>query len=649
MKYKLYCIALLFLSLVSISDKFTSIVEAAKNDIGVSEIPSMLSDARKGYGVFQFLLENRTERKQKIDIFLVDNDYDSKIDVKKQIELMERESKEEKIFYPNGFGRGEPRVEFRANGEEIASFRLKRGSSINSGYGSRDKQLLVDDKINKTDISKLFQDSGLDWSAKDKFSTFHFGGGTSEMDKDWFAYSQYDGLMYYALTFMNEMPATVQSAILDYVKAGGHLILLGNEEDIDKINLFDKTRVIKKGIGLSSGLLKRYSVGFGYVSFFDNKLFEKIKPTATKSSSSSSSSYGRWSNRYSSSNKTNTSTYTEVSVSTTTIDSSGKIYKPLDIIKEMDIISTSRFSKNFLTEKLDIARKYKNDDSNTNSSILLSFLVLFFAFLMGPVNFIVLKIYNKKIWFFFTVPIISFICCACVFAVYFFTEYNRLDIRRMSYTILDENNNYSVTFGGESISSGKSLNYELSFPLSSVVNSTEINNSYRYRSSSPNKSIVLDKFQNFTTGWIRPKNPLAYSITSIKHDRARLEITKNSNTPEVLNGLGADIGHVYVVSENGAISYGQNIRAGQRGTTSYIGPSAFKDNKTLNCFDLFNYRNDKDINNALKRYAREVLKPGEYIAYLKTNPYMKQNMDYRANLIELGCYIHGTSKKEDSK
>ena len=160
------------------------------------------------------------------------------------------------------------------------------------------------------------------------------------------------------------------------------------------------------------------------------------------------------------------------------------------------------------------------------------------------------------------------------------------------------------------------------------------------------KEIVLDKTQNFTKGWIRAKAPFGYSITSIKPDRSRLEvIDKSLDSCVVLNGLGADIEYICYCSsvDDKSILTGENIIAGKKGQLKI--PQSIKRNDAYSPVYAKKFlekdMTKKVLKDYIDTYALEKLKPGEYVAVLKTNPFMKQGFDWRGNIREYACIVHG--------
>ena len=591
-------------------------------DVNVEEFPSFISRNERGYDVYIYELENFTNRPQKVDIIVnVNNRYNStaNLEITKQVELVANEkNRKEKIFFPVRENNYSGEAKFYVNGKLIKSFNLDKKTR---SYGNR-SCILMDKSITANDSDKLFNDYGLDWSEKNNYNILYFESNLNMMDKDWISYYQYSALIFYDHTY-RAIPSAVQDGIMDYVKAGGNLIILG---EIFVPTDFWGGRVDSPKNYSSSGVRKIYSIGFGRVFLCDSNLFDKIKSTPKSSGSSSYGSYGRKSEKKE-----------EVK------ESSSGVYVPKDILREFSLQKKNRFSE------LKVEDCFDDEYKAMTSVALLTVLVFVFAIIIGPVNFGFLNHYEKRILIFVTVPLIALVCCSIIFVYFLIFEFGRLDIYRQSFVMLDENTNTSLTLGGEIIVSGKSMNNHLSFPLNSII--TTDRGGYRFRESSGGvKGIRLDKAQNFTYNWIRAKDPLYYSIISIKQDRSRVEISQTGSGLEILNGLGAEIGVIFYKDLDGRTVYkGTNIKAGGR---SSIGKSTESFRSYNSYIDLYNiFKNYKSSNNGLTSAESFIknLRAGEYIAYLKTDPFLKQDLDSKANIREMGCFVYGRSKKEAAK
>ena len=588
-------------------------------EILIEEFPSLVSRNEYGYDVYNYRLENLTSKRQTVEIIIsVDNSSYADIEVTKQVELVGNESRIEKVFFPVKYSSYRGKARFYLNGKIIDTISLDKGSS---SY-SRNKIILMDKGITGNDTDRLFKDSGLDWSDRN-YSVKYFESNLDMMDKDWIAYYQFAALMFKAQTF-KEMPSAVQSAIMDYVKAGGMLIIMGYWPRPDG---FWGGREQSLKYRSTSGVNGIYSVGLGKLAICDSDLFRDIKSTPANSSSTSSYGYGSRNKKEEKDKKT---VYTP------------GVFVPKDILRELNIKGSDRRNE-FKVEDC-----YNREYRAMTSVSLIIVLVFVFAILLGPVNFYFLNLYGKRILIFVTVPLISLVCCSVIFLYFLCFEYGRLDVFRQSFVLLDENSNTSIVWGGEVIISGKALNDSLVFPLNSII---DTNSGYLGSRNSGGlfKGIKLDKSQNFNRNWIRAKEPFRYTVLSVKQDRSRVEFYKNGDNIEILNGLGADIAIIYYRDEYGRIYQGSNIKAGIKASIDKLSGSINSSNGAFDLYNLLkNYTNQKDIMGAAKSFVK-YLRRDEYFVYLESDPFLKQDLDQKANIREMGCFVYGKPKKEAAK
>ncbi len=666
MKNKLKFILLLIFFFLTCFDCGPSKIEAAIDPtapIRVS-VSSFVADTRdRAYSVFIVKLSNKTNRKLNITILLRDESYKTSYLVEKQVVLMPASSgemnREERMIVPGTCN--SPKFTFKVEGKTYEDNRVENMISlkISGSYSYDGKYFLVDKNITNSD--NLFKDPGVQ---RNKPTTFVFSGSQEEMEKDWLAYSQFDALIFLSDTFETS-PELVQNAILDYVRLGGNLFLIGeikNESLIEKIggkqiasekssikSLFsifkpeprknDSSKVVDTV--KSHGYIKGIEFGLGSISCFEKSLFDlmmKSPPEEEKSGYYGYSSYSR------SSTKSETKTTKEEEEKKYAELNKGKIFNPKEVIAKFDEFSHTYNNRNY-KDCFTVERDYKYDYKIMKSPLAIMFFVLLFALLLGPINLFVLNKYKARIMVFVSVPVISIICCTMVFVYFLLFEYNRLELFRQSFTLLDNNSGVAITFGSELIVSGKTLNNELAFPLSSVIYAYDLTYRNVYGVT---KEIRLDKDQNFTYEWIKPKVPLAYYVKSKETAKFRLEVKESENEIEFINGLGSDIDEIYILSEDGKnLCKAFGIGAGKNGRASvYI--DNFSYNPSSKLLIKNNFRGLLKKEKPLDKYAKDCLKPGEYIAKLRTNPFMRQNFDSRASIKELGCYVHGTSKKGGS-
>ena len=584
------------------------IFAADNKDVLVEEFPSFVSRNENGYDVYNYRLENLTSKNQTVYIEVyIDNDSYSDLEISKQVELVGNESRTEKVFFPVRFSNYSGSIRFIVNGRVVESFKLSKK------YGGRDKPILLDKGITANDTDKLFKDTGLDWSERNNYSINYFESNLDMMDKDWIAYYQYAAVIFREQTF-KDMPSAVQEALMDYVKVGGTLIILGK---IQTLTDFWGGRSESIRSRSSSGVDNIYSVGLGRLIFCAKDLFENIKSTPQ-----SSSSYG-----YGSRSRTEKKSEEK--------EVTKGIYVPKDVLREFNL---QKYNRN---NDLKVEDCFGDEYKAMTSVGLLIILVFVFAILLGPVNFYFLNEYKKRILIFVSVPLIALVCCSVIFLYFLIFEFGRLDIFRQSFVMLDEESNTAAVLGGELIISGKALNSPLSFPINSIVQ-TSRRGFGRHESRSLVKRIKLDKTQNLTSNWIKAKEPFYYSFVTLKQDRSRVEVSSSGSEYEILNGLGADISVIYYRDSSGNVYKGKDVRAGNRAKIAKMSGIYRTKASSIDLFSIFkNYKKNAES----AEYFISHLRTGEYIALLKSDPFLKQDLDWRADVREMGCFVYGRTKQ----
>lgn len=613
---KLYLCFIVFAFLWGIAPVFSAYGEF----IEATPLPELDSNGVNGCAYCGATIQNKTNEKISVEIRLTHVTYknDSLLVCTKTVELAPHESKDEYLYSPFGYGdsRRSYELSFLVNGKPDEKLTFRTGNNRRDYRNS--KGILLDKTISKNDSEKIFYDFG-GYGAIHP-NTYYYENNIDLMPTNWVAYSQYELLMFYDHNY-NSMPDSVKNAILDYVRAGGNLAILG-EIDIPS-DARDITNTSSSGIEIECRLC------FGHMFFLKKNIFNEIKPYEKEKTNSYS--YGRSS---SSSKPKETKTNSTETVN----EKSGSLNKLFDgkaILESLMFSESSRFTGNDVRRFNILAEYTKKYKKNSTNSVLI-LLVLFFAVVLGPINFLVLHMKDKKILVFISTPIIALICCILVLGYDLVFESWQFDIYRRSITFLNQNDNSAITAGSEIYISGRNRSNTLEYPLNSVI--VPYSEYHDYQIPNIERVIKLDNLQKLTQNWIRAKKPLPLAVTSIKQSRARIEVKKTDNGIEILNGLGADIDTIYIASGNGKKIYTfTGIKAGAvaNSDSAKVSSISFGKGSYLYSDGLISYE-------TLKSNAFNKVKPGEYIAFLKKDPFMAQEIDSKASVHEMGCAVIGT-------
>ncbi len=545
-----------------------------------------------GYKFIRVLISNRSGRERQIRLSL-NADYSRDLEqISKTLVIPASESREEALFFPLGDFSSVGLV-IEVDGREIEEKLLKYLRSYKNYYAK--KQALVDAKIPRNDFEAVFGPSGM--AAGLNLELSQFDGSLAQLYSNWLAYTQFNLIIYFAES-LREMPEPVRAAIFDYVRAGGALMVLG-EPVLPK----DFVRIDNA----EASMFTTYEGGFGRVMAFREDFMQYAVAASEPE---------------------------------LTLPNGDKIPKPargkpgnLNGLEVSDIFSDRSFQD-------DSPLPFDEGEVETVSARWLMLIIYLFAFLIGPVNVFVLHRLGRRILVFVTVPVASFICCVFIYGYYVIFESSTLLGKRNALILLDERDNRAITLANYSIYSARSRAEGFRFDMQTEVFPVNRND---YRSNDSGKYIVLDEDQHLREGWIKPKIPRYMHLRSIQTRRERLALTAKNGALEVMNGLGADIEEVVLMTSGGRVFRSTGIRAGAAaGMDEVRGVSA-----SWSSLPEVGKRGWFNVFDHIKVSPYAYLKPGTYVARLNRSPFLRQAIDEEAEITESACLI-GILKEEPS-
>ena len=580
----------------------------------LSELKSQVSS---GYSSSRFLFENPSAKTINVKIQIQHSNYKNNLSLitEKNFKLGPKESREESIYCVNIYSGKNKNFIFKVteDGKPQKSFYIDKVKVGRGGYRFK-KSALIDDSISEKDINKLFYE--------DIYGAFYADKELKPLPADWVTFTQYEYIIYRQSTF-DSFPEEVQKALLDYVRAGGSLFIIGNlEKPYDARNFYF-------GKGDSDWLIYSCRIGFGSLVCCSD-FFERLVPPRKKEE-----------NSYSFSKKEEKEKEKEPEPEPI----------PANPIKSEDIIfdyfdgyePSNKFIDRCInnTDVLNKLREYI--DKNNHSRFLTIFVFISFV-LICPVNLLTLKRLKKQKLIFITTPIIGLMCGILLMGYYFWSIASVFNIYRQSVTFLNEKEGSAMTFGGEAFFTGRSINENMEFPLNSVIApylESDVyygQKKYGFREDIDAERVIeFGNTQKLTKNWLKPNKPLAFCVTSQRQTNVCVEINNVQGKLEIKNNLNADIESILIVSENGETQYHcGNIKAGE---VAYPSSSRFTCRKEpIGApieFTGFSF---------VKNNANLIIQPGEYIAFLKSDPFLAQKLDSEADIQELGCAVIGIYK-----
>ena len=618
-------------------------------DIEIEELPTLVSDCNSGSVNYRFKITNNTNKRVEALVRMVNYGklLPLPVKVEKKIELAESESREESMAYPCvGLGGSGVNVGVSVFVEGNCVYESDIKSLSRFRYG-KTFGILLDREISNLE-SRLIINRRLESITGYEAVTRYYESNLESMDTNWVAYSSYAVLIFYDHT-LDKMTPSAFEAIYDYVRAGGNLFVLGDgcsRLNLSSYKLFDLLRGFKRKNSL---ILKEKSVDFGKIYVFQKDLFKVLQNKRKAKYEDDDFGFGntKVSRNKSGLKQKESADENKGGFGKKSENGNQVFYDPYEITRIFRQISNDfKGSKRIGSYKENLATKnFRYDDILSEITSFFAVTIIIMTLLLGPVNFGILFHKNKKIWVYVTTPVIATCICICILTYYWFFIADTLWIYRNSITFLDEEKNSSVTYGALSIFSGKNRNGSLSFPLGTTL---EIDTNF-CNNQTIIPSIFLDNKLNLVENWVKTRIPLHLGVNSITRTRARIDIKEKSREEfEILNGLGADISEIYLCIKDRGIFFASNIDAGAIGTCKFKKNSAYNGvRKTVTHSNSRRGFDNKTQNE--KSFSVDMLKPGEYLAYLKKDPFLAQGFDKEAKITELGCLVIGKMGRGSAK
>jgi hypothetical protein len=254
-----------------------------------------------------------------------------------------------------------------------------------------------------------------------------------------------------------------------------------------------------------------------------------------------------------------------------------------------------------------------------------------FSIVIGPVNMMVLARKKRKLWLFWTVPLISFVTCFAVLSFMALTEGWQGRSRIEGFTVLDENSRRASTLGWTGFYTPLLPRGGLHFSPETEVSyqNGDDSSSYGYRSRrSSGSALTIDwtKDQHFASGWLTPRVPAHFVLRRSELRRERMTISKAADgSVEAVNGLGADLSEFWYRDEAGKLFRADQIAAGERATLKSVpSPAPYTTGQmTLRSVYAGDWSN---LPERLKGAGPAMLTPRTYFAVMESAPFVDDGM-----------------------
>jgi hypothetical protein len=195
-------------------------------------------------------------------------------------------------------------------------------------------------------------------------------------------------------------------------------------------------------------------------------------------------------------------------------------------------------------------------------------LITLFVLLIGPVNYWLLKRYQRLHLLVITVPLAAVMLTASLFAYALIADGLSTRVRARSFTLLDQRTGEAATWARLSYYSGLAPGRGLT-----IGNDTAIypiippwqGESWSGRNTELRvaRSLVWSGDEaRLTRGWLRSRTPIQYLTLRSRQSPARLQLTQRESQMRAQNDLGAVVRYVVAVDAAGKLFAVENLAIG---------------------------------------------------------------------------------------
>ena len=570
-----------------------------------------LADAKRshGYAAHQFELENLSGKKRKVTIqFPAGGQYKGSniTDLRRTVTLGPNSRKVVSLYQPP------LSIDSFSNSALIIVDGERR--RLDNAFGSH-----VDSRANLSIHQPAVVLASRSWNgkfaSKPKYEMNIAEGLITQWARHWLAYSGFDVVVMRANEW-NAAPTEVRMAIVQYVRAGGRLFILGSitlPPDTRKLNttqlaarqqsasaLLEKVNTISHS--KSSGMEDYPEDNMGHEEHEEHKQSGNWPVQNPSAASSSVYTLGWGLIRILAPTNNERRNNRSMLEAIENLGSNQQVRMPA----LASVMAGDRFSGSF-DDYFPIV-----EDSGVPVRLMIVILIGFVV-LAGPVNLVLLHKLKRRTWFLWTLPALSILTSAVVFATALLNEGFTPTVRRDVITILDQQTQQATTVGALGIYAPVApgnLEFSAHTEVTPLLSS-------RGQDSGSNRGINWTKGQLFTGKWIASRVPAHFAVRKSESRKERLSVTWESSTPTVVNSIGTDITYLCLADAQGNIFEANDLRAGQRTELQRVAGK-----QTVIDYLNTNFLLSTDKNTPESEYLKN-LTPSTYLARLDDSPFME--------------------------
>jgi hypothetical protein len=253
-------------------------------------------------------------------------------------------------------------------------------------------------------------------------------------------------------------------------------------------------------------------------------------------------------------------------------------------------------------------------------------LMLSFAVVIGPVNYVVLARRKKRIWLWWTAPAIAAVASLAVFGYAILAEGWQSSVRAEVMTILDENARRATTVGPTAFYAPLTPSDGLRFSYDTEVTPQLPSRGgyYAFASSGmsggASRTIDWTEDQHLAGGWVTARVPAHFVVRKSEQRRERLNVRREGSAITVVNGLGAEIKQLWWAEPDGRVYSAENLQAGAGASLKLT------DLRTRGEVAGLREAFRSEWWDRIKQYPQkplEILEAGCYLATLDSSPFLE--------------------------
>jgi hypothetical protein len=539
---------------------------SAYKDILIQPIAPVSAETEHGYVAYSFMITNRsTKKSHTVALSLPDDTYRSAGmgQVSRSAEVAPNTKVLMTLYQPplRSYGQNVTvRIDGKRQDKPLPVDILDHGKEVMGRYSFHSAATASDAVV----LVSVGLKRTYDRSSQRDITTKLWDAGVEVWPSNWLAYSCYDGVMVSAEDFAAMRPST-RDALIRYTEAGGNLMVVGAWSAPKEWTELARSEAAFEGLP-PNRVTYSAGMGRGYVS-----APERVTP----------SGLGEF---YTAVRTTRTRSVAEVS--------------PEDAHNELPLV-----------ERIQIPLG------------TLLFSLFLFCILIGPVNMLILRARNNRVWLWWTVPAMSLLMCGIVFGTSVIAEGFTSRVRTQTLTLLDQRSHRAVSVGWMGLYSPMTPSGGLHFSYDTELSPQR--GSYR-SDSSGQRTVDWTHEQHLKSGWIQARVPTLFRVRKVESRRERLDVTPGPDgTVTIVNGLGVDIRMLHLLDTEGRLYRVEGLLAGARVEAQSVGQlSGARHATSALAAQMRGIPRPAQVD-AIATRPRQFLGLGTYIADLVEDPFVE--------------------------